>query len=955
MWQTQWVCLKSNKPPTENEGQAVKLLEILSNCNWEPHKQKILSRISRQISQVQGDGHTLADGYPPPCLIHIGEFEIEFLPKSSKPATIPPEVRNNMPSAIFSIRVRISLRDLNFPKLFKALPLACNPKTKNISRTVTSLSQNVNVTTSSEAMNKSGMNVTGISGFSRLQINKHSIQKDVNSSSDRSHLHPFPTQQMSHMKPSQLLTSIQTLTTSVPLQSSGVRTLASNTVTLSKVLPAGPTASPSIIVSSTVAQSISTTSLISTRVIPSVSSTSAGKVGISLLQASTSAIASAPQQNIMINSERPSQSVPYTAQEVKSSAKETATTSTADAILPSSSLAPVPTHLMSNPINVIATSVVTVTTSVTTGRPVTALSVEQRAVSLIRQPLNQAPQTGVNKTTLASLQSVLQNKVVSSSASSTTAAKPLTTPSSTPALPTSTCASEVKVPGNNNAMQVDDLRPPASLSIAQVQEKVCVLGPKSSPVTLLGPFTSPSSIPKVLPQMKIVQSSVVDKDGKPVIHLVPFTGAVCGKTLPMTTVIKSLPVGNAGGQQASTTGVMKNPTNVYTLSDVSTTTTNVAHISNASTTVTQSTAPAMSEKVQGPMLPQHGDQILLVSSDENNIKLLNKLKKSENIKNPSDNNIKAEESKKVEDENNAWENIDQSFVSVKRKLDDEPVEERKKVKTSDNEDKKLADVSSNVKDSDSVLAKILMSDAVKETYTKYRDIKADNVRNEGEIKQGASSESNNCKGKENFKGSIKNIEKTQDAESDSDCGSPDNRRSQNTAELDSSCDKSDESDATVVGGIDAEQKEAEGRKIESTVVKSTEDQATGSKTEEVYSEEDHPEVIHILDYPVKKPYSKPSAECKENIVTNENNSLASSTKETLKRRLSQEAETESGKKPRTEEEDIQKMKTEENAEENEEELCMTVEDTDDMAVIIPNEDCVEIVNSSDVSTHFYYF
>lgn len=955
MWQTQWVCLKSNKPPTENEGQAVKLLEILSNCNWEPHKQKILSRISRQISQVQGDGHTLADGYPPPCLIHIGEFEIEFLPKSSKPATIPPEVRNNMPSAIFSIRVRISLRDLNFPKLFKALPLACTPKTKNISRTVTSLSQNVNVTTSSEAMNKSGMNVTGISGFSRLQINKHSIQKDVNSSSDRSHLHPFPTQQMSHMKPSQLLTSIQTLTTSVPLQSSGVRTLASNTVTLSKVLPAGPTASPSIIVSSTVAQSISTTSLISTRVIPSVSSTSAGKVGISLLQASTSAIASAPQQNIMINSERPSQSVPYTAQEVKSSAKETATTSTADAILPSSSLAPVPTHLMSNPINVIATSVVTVTTSVTTGRPVTAVSVEQRAVSLIRQPLNQAPQTGVNKTTLASLQSVLQNKVVSSSASSTTAAKPLTTPSSTPALPTSTCASEVKVPGNNNAMQVDDLRPPASLSIAQVQEKVCVLGPKSSPVTLLGPFTSPSSIPKVLPQMKIVQSSVVDKDGKPVIHLVPFTGAVCGKTLPMSTVIKSLPVGNAGGQQASTTGVMKNPTNVYTLSDVSTTTTNVAHISNASTTVTQSTAPAMSEKVQGPMLPQHGDQILLVSSDENNIKLLNKLKKSENIKNPSDNNIKAEESKKVEDENNAWENIDQSFVSVKRKLDDEPVEERKKVKTSDNEDKKLADVSSNVKDSDSVLAKILMSDAVKETYTKYRDIKADNVRNEGEIKQGASSESNNSKGKENFKGSIENIEKTQDAESDSDCGSPDNRRSQNTAELDSSCDKSDESDATVVGGIDAEQKEAEGRKIESTVVKSTEDQATGSKTEEVYSEEDHPEVIHILDFPVKKPYSKPSAECKENIVTNENNSLASSTKETLKRRLSQEAETESGKKPRTEEEDIQKMKTEENAEENEEELCMTVEDTDDMAVIIPNEDCVEIVNSSDVSTHFHYF
>lgn len=48
------------------------------------------------------------------------------------------------------------------------------------------------------------------------------------------------------------------------------------------------------------------------------------------------------------------------------------------------------------------------------------------------------------------------------------------------------------------------------------------------------------------------------------------------------------------------------------------------------------------------------------------------------------------------------------------------------------------------------------------------------------------------------------------------------------------------------------------------------------------------------------------------------------------------------------------MKIEENVEENEEELCMIVEDIDDMVVIIFNEDCVEIVNFLDVSIYFYY-
>lgn len=64
-----------------------------------------------------------------------------------------------------------------------------------------------------------------------------------------------------------------------------------------------------------------------------------------------------------------------------------------------------------------------------------------------------------------------------------------------------------------------------------------------------------------------------------------------------------------------------------------------------------------------------------------------------------------------------------------------------------------------------------MSDVVKERYIKYRDIKVDNVRNEGEIKQEVSLELNNFK----LKGSIENIEKIQDVDFDSDCGSFDNR------------------------------------------------------------------------------------------------------------------------------------------------------------------------------------
>lgn len=1007
MWQTQWVCLKSNKPPTEKEGDAVKLLEILSNCNWEPHKQKILSRISRHIhNKNQSETQTQLEGYPQPCLIHIGEFEIEFLPKSNKPATIPPEVRNNMPSAIFSIRVRISLRDLSFPKLFKALPLD-NKLLNNNSSSTQPEKINPPPSSSDGEVIKPSVNVAGISGFSHLQINNRSLQKEGNSTTDRSHLHPISSQQITQMKPSQLVTSIQTLTSSVHLQNK-----LGTHQTQTKAPPAIPVLSPSINVSSSTPTS-SLTTVLSTKTANKVPETS-NSVCTSVGQSITSSVqlpatminvissSPAPPKTVAVmSSEKPILSVPMSSRETVNKSMEGGSTTGSIIVSP---VVPSQTHSAANSITAISTSSVTLTTSFAAGKPVTAIGADHRTITLIKQPFGQSGQSVVSKTTLVSLQSVLQSKIVTSSSQAVT--KTLSVPASTPILPSSSPVSEMKVAGGNNSMQVHDLRPPASLNKSQVQEKVCVLGPKSSPVTLLGPFTSPSSIPKVLPQMKIVQSSLVDKDGKPVIHLVPFTGTKGGKPIPISTVLKSSPVVNVGAHQAGAVGLMKNPTNVYTVTDVSTTTTNVSHTSNASTTVTQCTVPAMSEKVQGPLFPRHGDQILLVSSDEQNIKLLNKLKTCDNRKVLCDNSNKvAEVGNKLETSNKVAEGCNKAETSnrvadvpdqphvegvLKRKLELDEEEERKKVKISNTEDRKGTE--GNLMDSDSVLAKILLSDAVKETYSKYRDIKTDAVREDGvKTKREGAPLLNSSSDKENVKGSKEELraggaevvkvdsensdskesrdqdgkEKTREAEWESDCGSPDNRPLQIAEDLDSSCDKSDESDATVVGGIDADQKDSEGESGGKLVLsKSEEDQMeNGKQTAEKTENKDLPsEVIHIKDSPVKSlsgckgkddviliPHDKVSAESNNSggivSVSSGVNSVVSESQGPLKRRLSQDEGSVCVKKSRTED---SMNGTEEKAEESEEDLCMTVEDTDDMAVIIPNDDCVEIVNSSDV-------
>lgn len=181
---------------------------------------------------------------------------------------------------IFFIRVRIFFRDLNFLKFFKVFFLVCIFKIKIIFRIVILLFQNVNVI-SSELVNKFGMSVIGIFGFSRLQINKYFIQKDVNFFLDRFYFYFFFVQQMSYMKFFQFFISIQILIILVFLQSSGVRILVFNIVILSKVLSVGFIVLFIIIVLFIVVEFIFIIFLILIRIYFSVFS-SVGKVGIFL-------------------------------------------------------------------------------------------------------------------------------------------------------------------------------------------------------------------------------------------------------------------------------------------------------------------------------------------------------------------------------------------------------------------------------------------------------------------------------------------------------------------------------------------------------------------------------------------------------------------------------------------------------------------------------------------------
>ena len=100
-WRTQMVCLKAKKKQSENKSggeSEIKLLEIISNCNWEADRANMLSKISHIISKDYSKSH----------VVLWNNYALQFLPKADKPAVIPPELQSKLPNAMYSIRVRVT-------------------------------------------------------------------------------------------------------------------------------------------------------------------------------------------------------------------------------------------------------------------------------------------------------------------------------------------------------------------------------------------------------------------------------------------------------------------------------------------------------------------------------------------------------------------------------------------------------------------------------------------------------------------------------------------------------------------------------------------------------------------------------------------------------------------------------------------------------------------------------
>ena len=102
-WKTQMVCLKAKKkvqPDSQSSGaeSEIKLLEIISNCNWEADRANMLSKISHIISKDYSKSH----------VVLWNNYALQFLPKANKPAVIPPELKAKLPNSMYSIRIRVT-------------------------------------------------------------------------------------------------------------------------------------------------------------------------------------------------------------------------------------------------------------------------------------------------------------------------------------------------------------------------------------------------------------------------------------------------------------------------------------------------------------------------------------------------------------------------------------------------------------------------------------------------------------------------------------------------------------------------------------------------------------------------------------------------------------------------------------------------------------------------------
>ena len=97
------VCLKAKKKvqsdsqPSSSESE-IKLLEIISNCNWEADRANMLSKISHIISKDYSKSH----------VVLWNNYALQFLPKADKPAVIPPELKAKLPNSMYSIRIRVT-------------------------------------------------------------------------------------------------------------------------------------------------------------------------------------------------------------------------------------------------------------------------------------------------------------------------------------------------------------------------------------------------------------------------------------------------------------------------------------------------------------------------------------------------------------------------------------------------------------------------------------------------------------------------------------------------------------------------------------------------------------------------------------------------------------------------------------------------------------------------------
>ena len=101
-WRTQMVCLKAKKKPAENQSggdSEIKLLEIISNCQWEVDRANMLSKISHIISKESASKSNV---------VLWNNYALQFLPKADKPAVIPPELKSKLPDSMYSIRVRVT-------------------------------------------------------------------------------------------------------------------------------------------------------------------------------------------------------------------------------------------------------------------------------------------------------------------------------------------------------------------------------------------------------------------------------------------------------------------------------------------------------------------------------------------------------------------------------------------------------------------------------------------------------------------------------------------------------------------------------------------------------------------------------------------------------------------------------------------------------------------------------